>query len=202
MAKFLLIALFLLTQSAQAATVVLCATHDDYDKYFVADITSRAAVQKQVIALCIGHRKARSACNRNLICNTLNNRKPTRFKKIIPFPARMRGPQPTPRPSRPAPSEPSRPSEPSSPPRNTNPGGNCRANSDCYSTQYCAGGQCFERTGNGSQSCKSNNDCYSNDFCVGGQCFPKSGRQGGSCKVNNDCYSYQFCVSGACFDKQ
>lgn len=205
MPKFIAFLMLLLASSgARAATIELCGTHDAFDKYFVGEVGSRANVQKKAVALCVARRGARAACRKNITCTTVKNSRVARIKKIIPFPPEMRGPQP--RPARPSPGRPSRPSAPSTPvtpPHDTSPGGSCRVNNDCYSYQYCAGGQCFERKGGGSggQSCRSNNDCYSNDFCVSGQCFPKTGPGGHSCQQNNDCYSYQFCVSGQCFDK-
>ena len=192
------------TAPAQAANLDLCATFDQYNKYFVVDSVGKGARQR-VLNLCVATKRDRARCQQNLSCHVLTNRKPTRLQKITPFPPALRGPkapgyrQP-PRPS--YPSEPSFPSPaPSPPPRDKNAGGSCRENRDCFSNQFCAGGQCFEKSGGGSQSCKANRDCFSSDFCVSGQCFPKTGSQGGSCKENRDCFSSQFCVSGECFEK-
>jgi hypothetical protein len=197
--------LLLFPNASRAATVHVCGTYDSYNKYLVADVTSLASVQNRAVKLCVSRKGGRAAsCRAKLFCQTSRNARVMRMQKVVPFPPELRGPRIPSRPDRaprPRP-EPSYPSTPApEPERNKNAGGSCRANSDCYSQQFCAGGQCFEKSGNGSQSCKVNNDCYSNDFCVSGQCFPRTGNRGGSCKVNNDCYSYQFCVSGECFEK-
>ncbi|RZA05103.1 MAG: hypothetical protein EOP11_13575 [Proteobacteria bacterium] len=98
----------------------------------------------------------------------------------------------------------SEPTPPAKPERNTSPGSSCKTNRDCYSSQYCAGNQCFEKSdtsSSGGGSCKQNRDCYSSEFCVSGQCFPKTGSSRGSCTVNRDCYSSEFCVSGECYPR-
>lgn len=197
----------LIFQSAGSATVQVCATYDDYNKYIAADAATAAAVENQAVRLCRTHKVSLEICRRHLRCQSFPNVKATRISKVEPFPPELRG--------HPASSNvTSRRVRPNSresgstavPPtqqreRDKNPGGSCRSNSDCFSAQYCASGQCFEKTGGGGQSCNKNSDCFSSDFCVGNQCFPKSGSEGHSCRTNSDCFSSQFCISGACFEK-
>lgn len=83
----------------------------------------------------------------------------------------------------------------------------CSRNSDCFSNEFCASGECVSLPDGGGQqggSCKTHSDCFSNEICGGGVCIrvpDGGGRQGNQCKKNSDCFSHEFCASGVCISR-